>query len=61
MTRKLENGVVIIEIEADSICSRCGRQRETRDVRGDGVLVCHPCATPADLRAYGERLFGHGN
>lgn len=61
MTKKLPDGTVVIEVTPPETCSRCGSARECRDVRGDGKPVCHRCATPEDLEAYGLRLFGGGN
>lgn len=58
MTRRIGD-VVIIEDEPDAICSRCGKLTDTRDLLGNGTQICFPCATPSELDAYGQRLFGN--
>lgn len=57
MTKRIGN-VVIIEDEPDKTCARCKRVADCRPVGPNGEQLCFKCATPDELKAYGERLFG---
>lgn len=49
--------MVLIEAEAPEVCSRCGENKELREVI-IGQRMCFQCATPSEREAYGRRLFG---
>lgn len=57
MTTKIGD-VVIIAAEPDKCCVRCKKEKECRDVLGDGQRICFDCATEAEKDEYCKMLFG---
>lgn len=48
----------VIEAAKHQRCNRCGKTKECRDVFDTGKPICFACTKPAELRSYGQRLFG---
>lgn len=49
--------VRVITVGKHSLCNRCGLSKECRDVFDDRKPICFECTKPAELAAYGKRLF----
>ena len=57
MTFRIGDTLVIC-VEQETLCARCGRLEECRDVLGDGVRICLRCTTDAEKNVYLNRMFG---
>ena len=63
MTRRLLNGIIIIEPEPDDECEFCGKFEELRPYGPKGERICFECAMKDEKttkRMVDKVLFGDG-
>jgi hypothetical protein len=61
MSRRLPNGIIILEPEDDDECELCGKFEETRPYGPNGERICFECAMKDKAttdRKMREVLFG---
>ena len=64
MSRKLRNGVFLIEGEPDGLCQLCGKVAEVRPYGPNGANVCFTCGMKDEAEAarrFGARIESAGN